>query len=153
MENLNESTKIAKLLQEVMLLFKNNMSSVMENTGMTIPQMMVMGILGKEKTLKITELSGKLNLSNSTVSGILDRMEKLGMVERLRSEQDRRVVHVSVAPNFVEMHQIFHKRFEENIALTMDQGTPEELNKIYEGLEVLKRLLRSKEVEKNDSKL
>jgi len=145
MENLNESTKIAKLLQEVMLLFKHNMSNVVENTGMTIPQMMVMGILCKEKTLKITELSGRLNLSNSTVSGIVDRMEKLGMVERVRSEQDRRVVYVNVPSNFAEMHQTFHKRFEENIARTMEEGTQEELTKIYEGLEVLKRLLRSQD--------
>ena len=141
----NENMKIAKLLQEVMLLFKHKMTKVVEDTGVTTLQMMIMGIISKEKTLKITELSGKLSLSNSTVSGIVDKMEKLGMVERARSEQDRRVVYVSISPNFVDMHQNFHKRFEENIALIINKSTPEELNKILEGLEVLKRLLKSQE--------
>ena len=141
----NETLKIAKLLQEVMLLFKHKMTKVVEDTGVTTLQMMIMGIISREKTLKITELSGKLSLSNSTVSGIVDKMEKLGMVERARSEQDRRVVYVSISPNFVDMHQSFHKRFEETIALTINESTPEELNKILEGLEVLKRLLKSQE--------
>lgn len=141
MDNLDESMRIARLLQEVMLLFKHKMTKVVEDTGITILQMMVMGIISKEKTLKITELSGKLNLSNSTVSGIVDKMEKLGMIERTRSEEDRRVVYVSISPGFAELHQVFHKRFEETIALSINMSTPEEANKILDGLEVLKKLL------------
>jgi len=47
MENLKESAKVAKLFQEVMILFKHNMNKVFEeiNPGMTAPQGMVMGIL------------------------------------------------------------------------------------------------------------
>jgi Transcriptional regulators len=145
MENLDESMKVAKLLQEVMLLFRHKVTKGVENTGITPLQMMVMGIISKEKTLKITELSSKLNLSNSTVSGIVDKMEKLGMIERTRSEVDRRVVYVSMSPSFTEMHQAFHKRFEEIIAQSIDKSTPEELNKILDGLEILKRLLTSQE--------
>ena len=145
MENLNDSAKVAKLFREVMHLFKQSMSKVFEDLGVTVPQSMVMGILSKEKTLKITELSTKLSLSNSTVSGIVDRLEKQGMVERKRSEQDRRVVYVSVASNFSGMHKTFHKRLEETIENKMNKGTHEELVKIYEGLESLKKLLGENE--------
>ena len=141
MENLSESTKVAKLFQEVMFLYRHRMSKVIEDTGITAPQFMVMGLLGKEKCLKITELSNKIGLSNSTVSGIVDRLEKQGMVIRKRSEEDRRVVYVSAAPNFNEMNQSFHKQIEEIIETTINQGTNEELEKIYEGLITLKRLL------------
>ena len=105
---------------------------------------MVMGILSKEKTMKITELSSKLNLSNSTVSGIIDRLEKQGMVERIRSEEDRRVVHVSAAPSF-KGFQNFHERLEENIGNFLSKGTPEELDRIFEGLDALKKLLSDRE--------
>jgi len=143
MENLNESAKVAKLFQEVMILFKHSMSKVFEDMdlGMTAPQGMAMGILSKEKTMKITELSSKLSLSNSTVSGIIDRLEKQGMVERNRSEEDRRVVHVSVSPDFTGLHQNFHKRLEENIGNVLNKGTQEELDKIFVGLDALKTLL------------
>ena len=145
MEILNDSAQVAKLFQEVMHLFRQNMSKVFEDTGMTAPQNMVIGILSKEKTLKISELSTKLSLSNSTVSGIIDRLEKQGMVERKRSEQDKRVVYVSISSDFKEMHRNFHKRLEENIANIMNKGTHEELDKIFVGLDSLKKLLGGRE--------
>ena len=132
MESSNDSAKVAKLFREVMHLFKHSMGKVFEDIGMTAPQGMLIGILSKEKTLKITELSAKLSLSNSTVSGIVDRLEKQGMVERKRSELDKRVVYVSISSDFKEMHQNFHKRLEEIIENSMNKGTPEELNKIFE---------------------
>jgi len=143
MENLKDSTKVARLFQEVMKLFKHSMSKVFEemDLGMTAPQGMVMAILSKEKTMKITDLSTKLRLSNSTVSGIIDRLEKQGMVERNRSEEDRRVVHVSVCSDFKDLHQNLHKRLEENIGNVLNKGTQEELEKIYIGLDALKTLL------------
>ena len=141
MENLNESTKVANLFQEVMILFKHSMSKVFEDSGITAPQGMVLGILSKENRIKITELSSKLSLPNSTVSGIVDRLEKQGMVARERSEEDRRVVYVSISPHFQEMHQHFRKNLQLNIENVMNQGTSEDLNNIFKGLNTLKKLL------------
>lgn len=145
MENLNESTKVANLFQEVMILFKHSMRKVFEDSGITAPQGMVLGILDKEKRIKITELSSKLSLPNSTVSGLVDRLEKQGMVVRERSEEDRRVVYVSISPHFTEMHQHFHKNLKLNLENVMNQGTAEDLNNIFKGLNTLKKLLSDHE--------
>jgi DNA-binding MarR family transcriptional regulator len=141
-EKLNESIEVARLFQEVMQLFKHNMHKLLDETGVTAPQGMVLGLLSKNKKMKITELSRHLCLSNSTVSGIIDRLEKQKMVIRERSEEDKRVVYVSISPNFEDMHKNFHKKFEENIENIMSKGNSEELHKIFEGLDVLKKLLR-----------
>ncbi|WP_407313423.1 MarR family winged helix-turn-helix transcriptional regulator [Desulfosporosinus sp. SB140] len=146
--NLNEGAKVARIFHEVMSLFRQSMSRVFEDAGITAPQGMVIGILSREKTLKITELSARLSLSNSTVSGIIDRLEKQGIVERNRSEQDKRVVYVNISPKFREQHQYFHKQMEENVASILNKGTPEELKKICEGLETLKKLLIVREGKK-----
>ena len=141
MDEYNESLEVARLFREIMKLFKQNMDKLMVEMGMTAPQGMVMGILSKQNKMKISELSSKIHLSNSTVSGIVDRLEKIGLVERERSEEDKRVVYVSISPNFKDNHHNFHKRLEENTENIMSQGTPEELDKIFEGLTILKRLL------------
>lgn len=141
MDNLNNSTKVASLFQEVMILFKHSMGKVFENSGITVLQGMVLGIISKENRIKITELSSKLSLPNSTVSGMVDRLEKQGIVARERSEEDRRVVYVSISPHFKEAHQHFRKRFKERIENMMNQGTSEDLNTIYKGLNTLKKLL------------
>lgn len=143
MENLNDSAKVAQLFQEVMILFKQSMSKVFEDSGITAPQGMVLGIISKENRIKVTELSSKLSLPNSTVSGILDRLEKQAMVVRERSQEDRRVVYVSISPHYKESHQDLRKILMLNIENVMKQGTPEDLSNIFTGLKTLKKLLKN----------
>ena len=141
MTNMYDGLDVAKLIKEVMVLFKQNMSKTFGDIGITGPQGMVIGLLCKNGKMMISELSNNLTLSNSTVSGIIDRLEKQGIVIRERSEEDKRVVYVSLTSKFEEMHQQFHQRAEKNIENIMKNGTTEELSKIVEGLNTLKKLL------------
>ena len=143
MDTINKSIQVARLFQDVMHLFKHNMKKFLGDAGISAPQGMVIGLLSKNKKMKITELSSKLCLSNSTVSGIIDRLEAQEMVVRERSKEDKRVVYVSISPNFEYMHKVFHKQMEKNVQNIINQGSPEELQKISEGLITLKKLLTS----------
>jgi DNA-binding MarR family transcriptional regulator len=62
--------------------------------GLTGPQLAVVKMLEPVGKLSLSELSERIRARNSTVTGIIDRMEREGLVERRRSEQDRRVVHI-----------------------------------------------------------
>lgn len=145
METANESIEVARLFQEVMNIFRHNMKKIITDTGMTAPQGMIIGILSHKGKMKITELSNHLGLSNSTVSGIIDKLEMKEMVVRERSNEDKRVVFVSISPNFEGIHKVFHEQIEKNIENLMSRGSNEELNKILEGLNVLKKLLTNQE--------
>ena len=140
----NDNVEVARLFLQVMGLFKHSMIKIFEDIGITAPQAMVMGILSKEKRIKMTELSSKLCLSNSTVSGIVDRLEKQGMVERDRSKDDRRVVYVNICPEFNEIHADFHKLIRGNTENIIKKGTTEEIDKVVEGLNILKKFLKEK---------
>jgi len=63
------------------------------------------------------------------------------MSRGLRSSDDKRVVYVSLLPKFEEMHQGFHKITEEYFLNIMNKGAPEDIYKIIDGLNTLKRLL------------
>lgn len=141
MENINESVEVARLFQEVMNLFRLNMKKIIEETGMSAPQGMVIGLLHKNKKMKVTELSKHLHLSNSTVSGIIDKLEEQEVVIRERSTDDKRVVYVRISPKFEDIHKDFHKKIEKNIESILNQGSQEDLNKISEGLIIFKKLL------------
>jgi DNA-binding MarR family transcriptional regulator len=62
--------------------------------GLTGPQLAVMKMLEPVGKLSLSELSWRIRARNSTVTGIIDRMEREGLVERQRSDEDRRVVHI-----------------------------------------------------------
>jgi DNA-binding MarR family transcriptional regulator len=141
MDSSDKSIEVTSLLQEVIQIFKQNMHKLLNDTGMSGPQCMLLGLLSKNKKMKITELALPLSLSNSTVSGIIDRLEKQGMVQRERSAEDKRVVYVSISDKFKDMHEVFHGKLEKNIRNTINKGSEEELSKIFEGLIILKKLL------------
>ena len=63
---------------------------------LTGPQLTVIKMLEGIGDLSLSELSEKIRAQNSTVTGIIDRMEREGLVVRARSTEDRRVVKIKL---------------------------------------------------------
>ena len=63
---------------------------------LTFPQALVLTVLGEEGPMPISTLAERTGSANSTVSGIVDRLEKLELARRDRSGEDRRVIYVAV---------------------------------------------------------
>ncbi|HIT02530.1 MAG TPA: MarR family transcriptional regulator [Firmicutes bacterium] len=51
------------------------------------------------------EIAQALGLENSTMSGILDRMQKKGLIDRGVDPEDRRCVHVRLSPRGRELKE------------------------------------------------
>jgi DNA-binding MarR family transcriptional regulator len=58
--------------------------------GLTPPQYFVFGALWMGDGITIGDLGGRVSLDSSTLTGIIDRMEKSGYVERKINPDDRR---------------------------------------------------------------
>ena len=65
--------------------------------GLTGPQLLLLKELGKVEEVPVGHLARQVRLSHPTVTGILDRLEKRGLVLRTRSAADKRRVLVSIA--------------------------------------------------------
>lgn len=72
--------------------------------NLTFPQAMVLTVLGESGPMPISALAEKTGSANSTISGVVDRLEKLGLAKRERSESDRRVIYVGVTEKYRELH-------------------------------------------------
>jgi DNA-binding MarR family transcriptional regulator len=92
-----------------------------KTVGLTAPQLLVLQAIRGLGAVAISRLSVEVSLSQATVTTILDRLEKRGLVDRQRSEQDKRVVHalltdtgravVASAPT--PLQEAFSVRFEQ----------------------------------------
>lgn len=140
----NSKLETARLYFEVGKILKHRMHKTLGNGNLTLPQSIVIGTLIKSGKIKISELSAKVNLSNSTVSGILDRLEKQGLIARTRSEEDRRTVYVQLTDKFEEIHRGAYKKAEESFEDLLKEATREQIEKINEGLTILKVLLKDR---------
>lgn len=63
--------------------------------GLTGPQLVILKELLESGPRSVSELARSVNLSQATVTGILDRLERKDMIFRERSQVDRRRVLVS----------------------------------------------------------
>lgn len=67
---------------------------VARRVELTGPQVTVLKVLEGVGDLSLSELSERIRAQNSTVTGIIDRMEREGLVVRARSTEDRRVINI-----------------------------------------------------------
>ena len=63
-----------------------------KHLGVTASQAMLLNFLGEEDRILSCSLGKKLQISSATMTGILDRLEKLGLVERQPHPDDRRAI-------------------------------------------------------------
>lgn len=74
-------------------------SQFRSNFSVTLPQFDVLSELERAgKPLTMSELSRELMVSNGNVTGVIDRLEKSGLVARNRAEHDRRVQYIDLTP-------------------------------------------------------
>lgn len=72
---------------------------------LTFPQALVLNVLGEEGPMPISTLAERTGSANSTVSGIVDRLEKLELARRVRSGEDRRVIYVAVTSKYQSLRE------------------------------------------------
>jgi DNA-binding MarR family transcriptional regulator len=110
--------------------------------NLTGPQQSVMHALVQSDGMSLKELSAHLGLAHSTVSGIVDRLEGRGLVERQTAEADRRVTRIGVTRqvrDFVRgtIPGLLLHPLEEALA----RATAAQRGAIVEGLKTLRELL------------
>lgn len=92
-----DGVDVDRILETLVYLYTESRRVTKERArhfGITGPQVTAIKVLESFGELSLTDLSARMSATNSTVTGIADRMERDGLVERVRSETDRRVIRI-----------------------------------------------------------
>lgn len=76
-----------------------------ERYGLTQPQFSVLEALGHLGPLTIGEIGKKMLVTGGCMTVIIDNLERDGLVERIRSTEDRRVIKVGLTAKGNELFQ------------------------------------------------
>ena len=72
-------------------------SHLTENFDVTLPQFEVLCELDRRGVpVAMSQLSSRLNVTSSNLTGVVDRLVRKGLVRRFRSKKDRRVQHIEL---------------------------------------------------------
>ena len=92
---------ISGIMQSLRRIFKaiqDYSQEVSQKFGITGPQLWALKTLSTNGSLPLGQLSKLMYLHPSTITGVVDRLEKKGYVARDRVHKDRRVVMVQLTP-------------------------------------------------------
>lgn len=104
---------IEKYLRKIDCIIRRKGREILLDFDITLPQFAALQILIHNETLTIGELSRQMALACSTITDLVDRMEKTELVVRERDEKDKRVVRVRVLPKGYDiMGKVLEKRVE-----------------------------------------
>ena len=71
--------------------------------NLSYPQFFLLTYLSSEEYLTMTDISKKMGHSTAAATGLVDRLEKLGYVQRLHASEDRRKVMVQITKKGIEL--------------------------------------------------
>ena len=108
-------------------------------SSVSLPHLHVLSVLRADGPLPLTDLARQLDVSPPGATGIVSRMEKRGLVVRVRSETDRRVVRVSLASGGKEALAHVEGRAREHFRELLGRLSTAELESLRVGLQGLQR--------------
>ena len=115
--------------------------SLFGRLNLTFPQALVLTVLGEDGPLPISALAERTGSANSTVSGIVDRLEKLDLARRERSEADRRVIYVTATDKYKELRRKAETNVSGYFSSLMDSMEPGDRELVFSALEKLDEAL------------
>jgi len=89
------SVTLWRMLSQAYTRFKNGMDQVLTEQGLTMEQYLVLATIKyHDVPIRITDVARWLERSTNSITMIVDRMVKAGLLRRVRDRSDRRVVNV-----------------------------------------------------------
>jgi DNA-binding MarR family transcriptional regulator len=101
------------LMFELMHLSKRRFMAIASEFELSPPQVMALRQLDPDEPKPMSELALALRCDNSNVTGIVDRLEDRGLVERRPAAHDRRVKMLSITPRGAQVRAGLSARLDE----------------------------------------
>jgi DNA-binding MarR family transcriptional regulator len=98
---------------------------ISKKCGLTGPQSTLLRTLVKEGPLSSASLSRRLYVTPSNITGIIDRLEKKGLVERIRKKRDRRIVLINLTESGAELSNSLPDPIEKKLIYELADLEPE----------------------------
>jgi len=118
---MGKSQEALVLLRQIIRVTDMQEKEISRSTGLTLPQLMVMQTLRQMSPITTGELAKEISLTQATVTSILDRLEKKGLVSRERGIEDKRKVWINLTEQGLDLmkgapttqQDIFSRRFDD----------------------------------------
>jgi DNA-binding MarR family transcriptional regulator len=146
---LNPNVAISEIMRSLRRIFKSIQDysqEVLNKFGVTGPQLWALKIISENEKLSLGELSKRMYLHPSTITGVVDRLEKKGYVLRDRGQEDRRVIKVQLTPEGKGLVRKAPNPVQGKMIYGLRRLRKEKLNLIYDSIQELVEIMEARNV-------
>jgi len=129
--------RLADFIMFTQRSFLLDLSKELNRGSVSYAQFFLLGYLANEDYLTMTDISKKMGHSTAAATGLVDRLEKLGYVQRIHAADDRRKVMVQISRKGIEMVTRLRNSIAESISEIMaaqENGNEEDIKPVYSQL-------------------
>ncbi len=105
---INKARQLHKSFEEIIYHFQTVNAATSDSVdNLSLMETKAIGFLGQCESCIMREIADYLRVAVSTVTGLVDKLEDKKLVERKRSDEDRRIIKISLTDKGNEVYQ-FH---------------------------------------------
>jgi len=93
---MDDYDRLLTALRRIIRVTDLNAKRLAKETGLTTPQFLILQSVESQAKPSVGAVAKDVNLTQATVTSIVDRLESQNLVSRRRSDEDRRIVHVEL---------------------------------------------------------
>lgn len=113
------ASDVADFIMFTQRSFLLDLSRELNRGNVSYAQFFLLGYLASEQQLTMTDISRKMGHSTAAATGLVDRLEKLGYVQRVHAADDRRKVMVQITSKGQQLVQQLRDNLASNVADVM----------------------------------
>jgi DNA-binding MarR family transcriptional regulator len=132
---------VADDLRPVLLRLARELRKETEQLGVTARQATLLWLVKRSPGLSLAELAAEEGISPPALSGHVDRLERAGLLERVRSTEDRRRVGLRLTDEGVKLMRRIRARRTTWLAERLRRLEPTELERVQAAIPALQSLL------------
>jgi DNA-binding MarR family transcriptional regulator len=118
-----DHAKLADFILYSQREFLLNLSRELNRDNISFAQFFLLGYLATSKELTMTDIARKMGHSTAAATGLVDRLEKLGLMERTHAVDDRRKVLVRITSRGIELVSRLRNELTNQIAEAMTESS------------------------------
>lgn len=138
---MKHSTEIYRKLMLLMVHSKRHMHAVIEKWELTPVQAMLLMMFEPDQSKTMQELSVVMGCDASNITGLIDRLETQGLMQRTVDPQDRRVKMIQLSEKGCECRSLVLKGLRDAEVCDMQKLSADEVSSLSR---IIDKLLQSK---------
>jgi len=134
-------------LRRIIQTIELHSRQIVRKIGLTGPQLLILLAISKGKELTVGEIAKSISLGQATVTSILTRLEKKGLITRERSIVDKRKVYIKITQQTERLLKIAPPPLQETFIKQFNELKNWEQSMILCSLQRLVNMMEAKEID------